>query len=221
MGVSLVAVLAGLALIGDMGRLVGLARAWLTGLGAWGWLLFVGLYALVSLAALPGTIMCALAGLLYHPLIAVALASIGSTVGAAVAFVVGRYFARGAVRRLIAGHPRFERLDFLSREHGGTLVAVTRLMLLPYNALNYFFGLTRVGFWKYVFWSWVGMFPSTTFVVITTRAAAEGAAGRFPWHYLGLAAGMLVIMIWIIRLARRRFRALEAEGDPAGPATGP
>jgi uncharacterized membrane protein YdjX (TVP38/TMEM64 family) len=220
-GLSLVAALIGGALAWDIGRLVGLAREWLTGLGAWGWLVFVGLYVIVSVAALPGTIMAALAGCLYDPWIGVALASIGSTAGAAAAFVIGRYFARGAVKRLIAGRPRFEKMDRLSRDHGGTLVAVTRLMLLPFNAFNYFFGLTRVGFAKFVFWSWVGMFPSTTFVVITARAAAEGAQGRFPWHYLGLAAGLLVIMIFIIRFARRRYRALEAESPPATPASEP
>ncbi len=220
-GLSLVGALAGLALAWDMGRLVDLIRSWLTGLGVWGWLLFIGLYTLVSVAALPGTIMGALAGLLYHPLIGVALASLGSTAGAAAAFIVGRYFARGAVIRLIAGRPRFEKMDRLSRDHGGTLVVLSRLMLLPHNGTNYFFGLTRIGFWKYVFWSWVGMFPSTTFVVITTRAAAEGAEGHFPWHCLGLAAGILVIMIWFIRLARRRYRALEAEGPPVDPASGP
>jgi uncharacterized membrane protein YdjX (TVP38/TMEM64 family) len=215
-----VAALAGLALAWDMGRLVGLIRSWLTALEVWGWLLFIGLYALVSVAALPGTIMSALAGLLYPPLIGVALASLGSTAGAAAAFLVGRYFARGAVARLIAGRPKFEKMDRLTRDHGGTMVALSRLMLLPHNGANYFFGLTRVGFWKYVFWSWVGMFPSTTFVVITTHAAAEGARGHFPWHYLGLAAGLLVIMIWIILVARRRYRALEAGGPPADLATG-
>ncbi len=210
-GLSLVGALIGVALAWNMGRLLGLARGWLGVEGMWGWLIFIGLYVAVSVAALPGTILSALAGGIYDPLVGVALASIGSTTGAAAAFLVGRYFARGAVKRLIAGRPRFERLDQMSRDHGGTLVAVTRLTLLPFNAFNYIFGLTRVGFWKYVFWSWVGMFPSTTFVVITTHAATEGAQGRFPWHYLGLAAGLLVVLIWTVRLARRKLKAIEAE----------
>jgi len=215
-GLTLVGALIGVALAWNMGRLLGLARDWLGVEGMWGWLIFIGLYVAVSVAALPGTILSALAGGIYDPLLGVALASVGSTTGAAAAFLVGRYFARGAVKRLIAGRPRFERLDRMSRDHGGTLVAVTRLTLLPFNAFNYIFGLTRVGFWKYVFWSWVGMFPSTTFVVITTHAATEGAQGRFPWHYLGLAAGLLVVLVWTVRLARRTLKAIEA----AVPADG-
>ncbi|MBU0514028.1 MAG: VTT domain-containing protein [Proteobacteria bacterium] len=213
MGLTMVGVLIGLALASDPGAILGQCRDWLGGAGGWGWLIFVGLYVAVSVAALPGTIISALAGYVYHPLVGVALASLGSTAGAAAAFVVGRYFARGAVKRLIAGRPRFEKMDRLSRDHGGTLVAVTRLTLLPFNAFNYIFGLTRVGFWKYVFWSWVGMFPSTTFVVITARAAAEGAQGRFPWHYLGLAAGLLVVLVFTVRLARRKLKAIEYEAE--------
>ena len=70
--------------------------------------------------------------------------------------------ARDAVANWLSRSEKFQRLDKLTAEHGAIMVALTRLVpIFPFNLLNYGFGLTRVPFWTYVFWSWLCMLPAT------------------------------------------------------------
>src|SRR3970040_1243770 len=65
---------------------------------------------------------------------------------------------------------------------GSVIVALTRLApLFPFNLLNYGFGLTRIPFWTYVFWSYLCMLPGTILYVVGADAFTEGLAqGRGP-----------------------------------------
>lgn len=47
-------------------------------------------------------------------------------------------------------------------QQGLRIVFLLRLSpLFPFNILNYALGLTSIGFWSYVFASWLGMLPGT------------------------------------------------------------
>jgi uncharacterized membrane protein YdjX (TVP38/TMEM64 family) len=76
--------------------------------------------------------------------------------------------------------------------------------LFPFNLLNYGFGLTRVPFWTYVFWSWLCMLPGTALYVVGADAVARGLAqGRVPWGLIGALAGVAVILFFLVRAARQ------------------
>ena len=115
--------------------------------------------------------MTAAAGALFGSFWGVVYVNIAATIGAALAFLVARYWARRAVVNWLQGNARFQKLDALTSKHGAVIVAVTRLVpLFPFNLLNYGFGLTRVGFWTYLFWSWLCMLPGTVLYVVGTDA---------------------------------------------------
>jgi uncharacterized membrane protein YdjX (TVP38/TMEM64 family) len=139
--------------------------------------------------------------------------SVGSTLGAAAAFLVGRYLARERVARWAAENPKFAAIDAAVGRAGGRIVLLTRLSpIFPYNLLNYLFGVTRVGFWPFLFCSWAGMFPGTVLYVylgVAGRATAQAAAGPGVgngWEVIfwsvGLAATALLTYL-LTRLARR------------------
>src|SRR5262249_3652152 len=66
-------------------------------LGAWGPVLFVLLYVLLTVVLLPGTPITVAAGAVFGPLVGTALISLASTTSAALSFLIGHNLAREAV----------------------------------------------------------------------------------------------------------------------------
>jgi uncharacterized membrane protein YdjX (TVP38/TMEM64 family) len=211
---ALVAVLVAARAFG-LGERLGALRGWIDGLGTWGPAVFVLLYAAAVVAALPGSALTVAAGALFGSVIGVIVVSIASTLGASLSFLVGRYFAREAVAGWLSTKEKFRRLDRLTEEHGAVIVALTRLVpIFPFNLLNYGFGLTRVPFWTYVFWSWLCMLPGTVLYVVGADAFTKGIAeGRVPWALIGALAAAAVILAVLVRYARRKLQAKQIDTE--------
>jgi len=92
-------------------------------------------------------------------------------------------------------------------------VAITRLVpLFPFNLLNYGFGLTKVKFTTYVFWSWMCMLPGTVIYVVGADAFATILRdGQIPWALLTALTVILALTLFIVRTARRRLRQAEVD----------
>lgn len=187
-------------------------REWIVGLGPWGPLAFVAIYAAATVAALPGSVLTVAAGAMFGSLAGVAVVSVASTLGATLAFLVARFLARDAVARRLAANEKFARLDRLTREHGAIVVAITRLVpLFPFNLLNYGFGLTAVPLPTYVFWSWLCMLPGTVLYVVGADVVATAVAqGRVPWALLAALAVTSALLVVLVRLAHRALARREA-----------
>jgi uncharacterized membrane protein YdjX (TVP38/TMEM64 family) len=93
------------------------------------------------------------------------------------------------------------------------VVLLTRLSpVLPFNLLNYAFGLTAVPFRKYILASWIGMIPGTIMYVYLGSAANSLAAllsgdeprsaGQQVLFAFGLTATVVATVI-VTRTARR------------------
>ncbi len=211
----------GLAWYFEVGRVIRGLDKWIDSLGAWGPLAFIGIYAGGTVAALPGSVLTLAAGALFGPVAGVIYVSVASTLGASLCFLIARYFARDAAVAALEGNERFQRLDRLTAEHGYIIVALTRLVpIFPFNLLNYGFGLTRVSFGAYVFWSWLCMLPATFVFVAGIAAIKEAVAeGRIPWALAGAVAITVVILTLIVRKARSVLSGKEAEPDGMQPVS--
>ena len=115
--------------------------------------------------------------------------SIGSTLGAALAFLVARYFARASIEGWLGKNEKFKNLDQMTEDFGPVIVAITRLVpIFPFNLLNYGFGLTKVPFLTYVFYSWLCMLPMTVVFVVGSDAVFTAVReGRVPWALIVVA----------------------------------
>jgi uncharacterized membrane protein YdjX (TVP38/TMEM64 family) len=204
-----------------LGRISGIGahfddlRVWIEGLGSWGPLVFSALYVFGVVAALPGSAITVVAGALFGSVVGVVVVSVGSTVGAALSFLISRYVARDAVERWMEERETFRQLDEMTRTHGAIIVALTRLVpVFPFVLLNYGFGLTRVRFRTYVFWSWLCMLPATVLYVLGGEAVVRGLAdGRVPWGLVaGIGASVLVLLA-LGALARGKLRRSSAVVD--------
>jgi uncharacterized membrane protein YdjX (TVP38/TMEM64 family) len=104
-------------------------------------------------------------------------ASIGSTIGACIAFTIGRYFARAQIENILAG--KLQAIDEGVGKKGWVFVAITRLIpLFPFNLLNYAFGLTKINFRTYAITSWICMLPGTAAYVIFSSSLFDIMQGR-------------------------------------------
>lgn len=204
-----------LARVFGLGERLASLREWIESLGAWGPLAFLLLYIAAVVLAIPGSAISIAAGALFGSVRGVILVSIGSTVGASLSFLIARYFAREATVRWAGKNEKFARLDQLTEKYGAVVVALVRLVpLFPFNLVNYGFGLTRVRFWTYVFWSWLCMLPATVVFVVGADAAAQ-ASGRegLPWELLVAVGVALVVLILLVRYARSWLRRREGAGS--------
>jgi uncharacterized membrane protein YdjX (TVP38/TMEM64 family) len=203
-----------LALVLGVGEKLGALREWIQSLGVLGPVVFAGLYILGVVAGIPGSALTIAAGGLFGSWLGVILVSLASTVGASLAFLIARYFARDAVASWLSKTEKFKRLDEMTEEHGAMIVAITRLIpIFPFNLLNYGFGLTRIPFWNFVFWSWLCMLPGTVLYVVGVDAVIQSIVQkRIPWTLLGVIAGVALLLVWLVKFARRKIKNKGEEG---------
>ncbi len=195
---------------------------WIEAQGALGVALFVGAYVSGTILFFPGSLLTLAAGVAFGPWgIPVALGS--ATIGAALAFLVARYLARGVIEGRAQQNPRFAAIDAAVGENGWKIVGLLRLSpLVPFNLANYFFGLTRVGFWPYVAASFVGMAPGTSLYVylghvgrVTLGGGQETSVQQWVLLGVGLAA-TVAITLYLTRIARKALKSTAAAsaGEP-------
>ncbi|MFA5109794.1 MAG: TVP38/TMEM64 family protein [Desulfobaccales bacterium] len=210
-----------LARVFGIAEQLGALRDWIKSLGAWGPLVFILIYVVAVVAALPASPISVAAAALFGSVGGIILVNLGATLGAALAFLVGRYFARDAVVHWLGHNEKFRRLDQLTEEHGAIIVALTRLVpLFPFNLLNYGFGLTRVPFWTYVFWTWLCIIPGTILYVVGADAVLKGVAqGRVPWGLVAVFGAALIFLAILVRFARRNLQARERQSGTGSDST--
>lgn len=193
---------------------------WIGRRGALGGVLLCLAWIPAAVLFVPGSVLTLGTGFLLGPAWGLLVVSVGSTLGATAAFVVGRWLGREWVRERIGGHQRLGGVDSAIEREGFKVVLLLRLSpLIPYNALNYALSLTGVGLREYVIGSWLGMLPGTVLYVALgagarSLAAAMTGAGERPVAWLALvAAGLLATAaaVWLVARAARRALAARTE----------
>ncbi|MEA2649986.1 MAG: hypothetical protein QOG61_2421, partial [Candidatus Binataceae bacterium] len=130
---------------------------WISALGAVAPIVFIAAYIAACVLFIPGSIMTIGAGVLFGVIRGSIYVSIGATLGATAAFLVGRYFARDWVAAKLAGNATFSAIDAAVGREGWKIVGLTRLSpVFPFNLLNYAYGLTSVSLRDYLLASWIG-----------------------------------------------------------------
>jgi len=177
--------------------------AWFGSLGLWAPIGYVALYALATVAFVPGAIFALAGGALFGPFWGTVWNLLGATLGATLAFVVARYVvgdwiqrkAGGLLKRLIAG------VD----AEGWRFVAFVRLVpLFPFNLSNYVLGLTRIPLRHYVIATFFCMVPGAvayTWLGYAGRGALTGELDTVRYGLLAL--GLLAAIALLPRLVGR------------------
>ena len=195
---------------------------WVGQMGVVGVFIFIGVYVLATVLLAPGSILTIGAGFAFGLWKGFLAVSVGATLGASLAFLIGRFIARDKVEAIARRNETFREIDNAIGEEGAKLIFLLRLSpVIPFNLSNYFYGLTAVRFWPYALASWIGMMPGAfLYVYIGTAgraavlAAAGGEAIKRGWQYwtflgVGLAA-TIAVTFWVTKIARSALRKTEA-----------
>jgi uncharacterized membrane protein YdjX (TVP38/TMEM64 family) len=198
------------------------ALDWVEGLGPWGPVALGVIYVLSCVLFVPGFILTVGAGFLFGVVQGTVVVSVGSTIGATLACLVGRYLARDRIAGLVEGNARFAAVDAAVAREGFKIVLLTRLSpVFPFNLLNFAYGLTNVRISHYMLASWIGMLPGTIMYVYFGSVAEDvasvgsGEKGGAEWALtiVGFLAA-IAVMILVTRVARRAL----AEAAPSASA---
>ena len=185
---------------------------WVAGLGPTGVIAFVAIYILACVFMLPGSVLTLGAGAVFGVVRGSVIVSVAATLGATAAFLVGRYFARDRVAKMIEGNERFRAIDEAVGREGWKIVGLTRLSpVFPFNLLNYAYGITKVSLRDYFLATWVGMIPGGVMYVYLGSLAGSLAtlgrqqAGRTPAQWALYGVGLLAtvaVTVFVTRIAR-------------------
>ena len=177
--------------------------AWLGSLGLWAPIGYMVLYALATVAFVPGAIFALAGGALFGPLWGSLWNLLGATLGATLAFLVARYVGGGWVERKAGGLLK-RLIDGVDAE-GWRFVAFVRLVpLFPFNLSNYVLGLTRIPLHHYIIATLVCMVPGAvayTWLGHAGRGALTGEADTVRYGLLAL--GLLAAIALLPRLIGR------------------
>ena len=164
-------------------------------------LLALGIYIILTIIgcvilAIPGVTFALFAGVIFGPWLGIFACLIATTLGAAMAFVVGRFFLKDMVKPMLEKNKALKKLLFSENEKSDLIILmITRMVpIFPYNLQNFAYGITDMPFWKYTIYTFIFMFPGVSFFTI---GSAGLTAGENKWMYFFIA-GVLAIVVTIV-----------------------
>ena len=183
-------------------------RDWASAAGPWLPLAFLGAHVVVTVLPFPRTAFTLSAGLLFGPVLGVAIAVTASTISALIALLLVRAFG-WQLSRLVS-HPGLDSLNTRLRERGWPAVLSLRLIpAVPFSVLNYAVGASAVRVTPYLLATFAGLLPGTTAVVILGDALTGDVSPLLVLVSLCTAALGIAGLVYETRRYRR-----EAAGQP-------
>jgi uncharacterized membrane protein YdjX (TVP38/TMEM64 family) len=201
------------------------ALQWVDGIGSWGAIAFIAIYVLATVMFIPGSLLTLGAGVLFGVALGSVYVFIGASVGATLAFLIGRYLARSWVSKQIEGNTKFRAVDEAIAREGLKIVLLTRLSpIFPFNLLNYGLGVTQVSLKDYIL-GFLGMIPGTImYVYIGSLAGSLAMIGsdqstspetqRIQWiiRIVGFIA-TVAVTVYVTRIAKKALDQSVASGE--------
>ena len=182
---------------GDTGAL----RDYILSYGAWAPVVSAALMILQALAAfLPSFLLGLANGLAFGAFWGGMLSLVSAALAAAISFGIARAAGRAPVEALV-GRESLGAADGWFERYGAYAVLVARLIpFVSFDAISYAAGLTRMGFWRFLGATTIGMAPAT-FVYSYLGERAPQYTGVFI-----VVFGVVVAAAVVAAVVRRRRR---------------
>lgn len=154
--------------------------------------------------AMPGITFAFFAGILFGPWLGTMACLVATTVGAVLAFLVGRYFLHDSIKPLVMKNQWLKKVLFEAEGHRDIVVLmITRLVpLFPYNLQNFAYGITDIGLVPYTLYTFLFMLPG---VAIFTIGSAGLTAEGNCWLYFAAAAVLMIAVLLLGGIVRKRY----------------
>lgn len=164
--------------------------------GSWAAIVYVGLFTLLPAFFFPVAVLALAGGLLFGLWWGSIYTFIGALLNCTLMFLLARYAGREKVECLIRKKlsPVWQqRLGNLNSSGGFALLVILRLIpAVPYNLINYAFGLTAMSYRTYIIGSAIGIIPGTLAFINIGDKALDVTSPDF-WIAIGLLGLLLVV----------------------------
>jgi len=158
-------------------------------------LIYMGLTVIGCVVlALPGVTFAIVAGLLFGPVLGTVCCSAATTVGAMIAFIVGRFFLKDSIKPMVMKNKYLKKWLFDEKGNNGIFILmITRLVpIFPYNLQNFAYGITDIRFGTYSVCSLIFMLPGTAMYTVGTAGLADKENRLL---YLGIALALAAVVM--------------------------
>ncbi|XP_078441790.1 uncharacterized protein LOC144711662 [Wolffia australiana] len=192
-------------------------------LGPWGPVVLAIAYIPLTILAVPASILTLGGGYLFGLPLGFIADSIGATIGATAAFILGRTIGRSYVLSKLKDYPKFQAVAIAIQRSGFKIVLLLRLVpLLPFNMLNYLLSVTPISIGEYMMASWLGMMPITLALVYIGTTLKDLSDVTHGWcefsttRWVILIAGLTVsavLMVCVTKVAKGALEKALAEGS--------
>ena len=159
-------------------------------------ILYIGLFVILPIFFFPVAILALAGGLLFGLGWGSVYTFIGAMLNCMLMFILARYIGRKRIESLI--HQRLSqvwqrRLAEAEGRKGFLLLVILRLIpAVPYNLINYAFGLTKMSFRTYGLASAIGIIPGTLVFINIGGKALDTSSPTF-WLAIALLGGVLIV----------------------------
>lgn len=163
---------------------------------------FILVYAVGICLFIPGTLLTALGAAIFGPYRGFLYVWVAAMLGAAGAFLIGRYLGREFAASLIAD--RLKKYGDAIERNGFAVVLYLRLVYFPFTPMNFGMGLTKVAFRDYLWGTALGILVGTfifTFFIGTIKEVWAGGqwADLLTWKVF-LSLGLFVFSLFIPKI---------------------
>ncbi|MBI4207549.1 MAG: VTT domain-containing protein [Betaproteobacteria bacterium] len=184
----------------DVGLLVGMAtmleEAPFTPLAV------VAAYVVAGLMVMPVTVLIAVTGIVFGPIVGALYALAGAVMSAAVTYAVGRHLGRDTVRRLAGA--RLNRISQRLGQRGLIAIVVVRILpLAPFTIVNIVAGASHIGLRDFILGTVIGMTPGILATVVFVDRILEAVRNPGVGTFVSLAVVASLLVAVVVMLRRR------------------
>ncbi|XP_010522704.1 PREDICTED: uncharacterized protein LOC104801224 [Tarenaya hassleriana] len=168
-------------------------------LGPWGPFALAIAYIPLTIMAVPASVLTLGGGYLFGLPVGFIADSLGATLGATAAFLLGRTVGRSYVTSKIKNYPKFQAVATAIQRSGFKIVLLLRLVpLLPFNMLNYLLSVTPVGIGEYMLATWLGMMPITFGLVYVGTTLKDLSDVTHGWHEISTTRWVIMVFGFVL-----------------------
>jgi len=173
----------------------------------WGPLVFIIIYGLGCVLALPGSLLTLAGGAIFGTVNGTLFNVLASNFGATLAFFMARFLGRDFVSGLMKGGKLAKLDDSIEKNGFKTIFRLRLIPVFPFNGLNFGSGFSKIKYKDYLLGSVLGMLPGTFIYTYFGSSVLEGVTGASQKAFINLAiAGALLILISFLPTIIKKFK---------------
>ncbi|MDX1426697.1 MAG: TVP38/TMEM64 family protein [Salegentibacter mishustinae] len=171
-----------------------------------GWMgptmLILAMVAQMFLIVIPSVALMVVSILAYGPIFGSLIIFAAIFTASSVGYFIGRYFGPVIVEKLIGPSNKIKIEDFID-DYGFWAVIVTRINpFLSNDAISFVGGILKMGYWRFIGATLVGIAPLTIFIAIIGKST-DGLKTGLLWGSL-VSLAIFILYVWWDKKKRKK-----------------